>query len=105
MLPGTTALLSPWCDIDGFYFDNKPEPDTFLYKFQKEMEKKYSSDEIDYIHIECDSPEDYYEKLNLITEMSKNVSAWGTPGNETIVIIEPEETLETGGQKNKTTKE
>ena len=105
MLPGTTALLSPWCDIKGFYFDEKPEPDTFLYQFHKELEKKYADENIDYIHIECESPEDYYEKLNMLTQVSKNVSAWGTPSNETIVIIEPDELLETGTKTTKSKEE
>lgn len=76
--PGTSGVLSPFCDLKGLYFDTKGEPDDFIFSFMRDVKRILSSKGIDTLDIEFDSPEDYYKILSYSREFSKNnISVYG----------------------------
>ena len=97
-LPGTSMLLSPWSEIKGFNFDPKPETDHFLYEFKKDMEErdweKNEPDKFDYVRIESDSKERYFDVLNKLAEISADTTVYYTPTDDTNFIIQPEEDID-----------
>ena len=110
--PGTSGLLSPFGKIDGLYFDGSNEKDNFTYEFQKDLAEIEAKQGIQYIKIDCDSENDFY---NLLMEMQKyandNTNFYGTSkdGHFEVVIEaeksddddEEEATTTTKGKKKK----
>ena len=96
--PGTSMLLSPWSEIKGFNFDPKPETDHFFYEFKKDMEEKNweknEPDKFDYVRIESDSKERYFDVLNKLAEISADTTVYYTPTDDTNFIIQPEEDID-----------
>jgi hypothetical protein len=35
--PGVNSTVTPFCKTDGLYFDDKSEPETFKYEFEKDI--------------------------------------------------------------------
>lgn len=73
--PGTSALLSPWCNIKDFYFDSKPEYDNFMYEFKSDIENSSNTESI--INIGSDSKERYFEVLNKMADLLSSSKAYG----------------------------
>ena len=96
--PGTSMLLSPWSEIKGFNFDPKPETDHFFYEFKKDMEEKNweknEPDKFDYVRIESNSKERYFDVLNKLAEISADTTVYYTPTDDTNFIIQPEEDID-----------
>lgn len=91
--PGTSGLLSPFAKIKGLYFNENDEPNDFLFRLNKDLERIYDKQGIKYIKIDCDSSNDY---LNILKELEKfaneNISIWGTSRtNHYEIVIEDEE--------------
>ena len=96
--PGTSMLLSPWSEIKGFNFDPEPETDHFFYEFKKDMEEKdwekNEPEKFDYVRIESDSKERYFDVLNKLAEISADTTVYYTPTDDTNFIIQPEEDID-----------
>lgn len=95
LLPGTSGVLSPFGKIDGLYFNNSDEPNKFMYDFKNEIKDILKSDDVDYIELQCDNKEDYY---NLLAELSKmshdSITVSGTSKNKLNIIIEDDKDIE-----------
>lgn len=99
--PGTSGLLSPFAKIDGLYFNSDDEPNDFLYRLNKDIERISLKDGIKYIKIDCESSNDY---LNILQELAKyrntNVGVYGTSRDNHFEIVLENET-EIGDDKEK----
>jgi len=73
--PGTSALLSPWCNIKDFYFDSRPEYDNFMYEFKTDIENSSNTESI--INISSDNKERYFEVLNKMADILSSSKAYG----------------------------
>lgn len=78
MMPGTSAILTPFCQTDGLYFDSKREPETFKYSFDKDV-TDYMHNNLNKLLItpSFESSDDYYDALYKMKEL-----------NETCVVSE-----------------
>lgn len=64
--PGTSGLLTPCGKMDGLYFDDKMEPDDFLFDFKKSIEEIVEQKGVDYITIDFETKEDFYKAANAL---------------------------------------
>lgn len=97
--PGSSALLSPWGRIKGFYFDSNPEEDHFLYEFKqdledKEWEKVEENDNKYHLKINSSSKERYFEVLGKMQSMTNDVQAFGTSLEDPTMILESAEDVD-----------
>lgn len=79
--PGTSGLISPFADINGFYFDDREEKNNFMYLFQKDLaeELKKTNPNIKYIKIDFESESDFYSTLlNMENFIKDNIKLYGT---------------------------
>lgn len=80
--------------MEGLHFNNDPEPDGFLFEFMddiKDMMKKHGKE---YVEVEFDSPEEYYEVMNHINEFTKNnISCYGVSKDAPVVVFTQEDEL------------
>ena len=49
--------------MDGLYFDDSPEPDEFIFEFNKDMQKLEKEKGISYIRMDYSSENDFYDAL------------------------------------------
>lgn len=97
--PGTSGELSPFSPIKGLYFDDSPEPDEFYYNLVKELSEKYKKKGVNYITLEYDNPEDFYNALVSLEKFSNDnvtISSTSRTGNYDIVVKD-EVDLDDGG--------
>ena len=90
--PGTSGLLSPFGKIDGLYFDGSDEKNNFTYEFQKDLAEIEKQQGIEYIKIDFDSENDFYNALMEMQAYARdNVSFYGTSKSGHFeVVIESE---------------
>lgn len=87
--PGTSGLLSPFGKIDGLYFNGSNEKDNFTFEFQKDLAEIEKQCGIQYIKMDFDSENDFY---NALMDMQKytddNTKFYGTSkdGHYEVVI-------------------
>ena len=84
-------MLSPFSNINGLYFDNTDEPDDFAYQLAKDLEKKYEGKNIEYVKLDFESKDDFYNALmsmKKFTEDNVKVSGTSREGHYEIVIEE-----------------
>ena len=92
--PGTSGVLSPFCKMEGLHFNNDPEPDGFLFDFMTDVRDMMNKHGKEFIEVEFESPEDYYEVMNNINEFNKNnISCYGVSRDAPVVIFTQEEEL------------
>ena len=86
--PGRSALLSPWCDIDGFYFDHSTETDNFLYEFHNDMERKEkeSGKNNDVIQVNSKDKKRYFEVLNKLADINSDIKVFGISNEDNVVV-------------------
>ena len=87
-MPGTSGLLSPFSNIKGLYFDEKNEPDTFGYNFNKDIRRILESKNYDCIGIRAHNSEDYNRILNDIWKINNQIRITTTSLNDLDIIIE-----------------
>lgn len=90
--PGTSGLLSPYSNIQGLYFNEDPEPDDFMYKFQEDLKKIEQQHGISYIRLDYSSDSDFYDALyNLQKFNEDNIKCFATSRSGHFdIIIEAE---------------
>ena len=90
--PGTSGLLSPFGNIDGLYFDGSDEKDNFMYEFQKDLAEIEKQQGIEYIKLDFDSENDFYNALMEMQNYAKeNTMFYGTSkSGHCEVVIESE---------------
>ena len=103
--PGTSGLLSPFGKIDGLYFDGSNEKDNFTYEFQKDLAEIEKQHGIQYIKMDFDSENDFYNALmDMQKYISENTSLYGTSKNGHYeVVIESEKSDDDDEEEEVTT--
>ena len=92
--PGTSGVLSPFCKMDGLYFNNDPEPDGFIFSLIDELKTVMESEGKEYVGIEFDSPEEYYSVMNHVNEFYKHdISCYGMSKDAPTIIFTREDDL------------
>ena len=80
--------------MEGLHFNNDPEPDGFLFEFMKDVRNMMNKNNKEFIEVEFESPEDYYEVMNNINEFTKNnISCYGISRDAPVVVFTQEEEL------------
>lgn len=80
--------------MEGLHFNNDPEPDGFLFDFMSDVKDMMNKHGKEFIEVEFESPEDYYEVMNNINEFNKNnISCYGVSRDAPVVIFTQEEEL------------
>lgn len=96
--PGSSALLSPWGRIKGFYFDSTPEEDHFLFEFKQDMdEKEWEKNEANgykQIRIGSKDKRRYFEVLGKMAKINEDVQVYGTSKEGPAMIIEQTEDVD-----------
>ena len=91
-MPGTSGLLSPYGKIKGLYFDDSNEKDNFMFEFQKDLEEISKQMNIQYIKLDYDSEQDFYDGLMRIQRyIQDNVKIYGTSREGHFEVIVEEE--------------
>lgn len=85
--PGTSTVLSPWGNIEGFQFDHDTEKDTFMYNFTKDMEK-YKHKLGDSVEVEVNNEEDFYKAWNSIRKCNNDTQNYGSLNADNISYSE-----------------
>ena len=97
ILPGTSGVLSPFTDIEGFYFDNSEEPDDFAFKLSKDLERIFKEKGIEYVKFDFESKDDYFNaimSLNKYVEDNVRVSGTSREGHYEIIVDENVDALD-----------
>lgn len=70
--PGTTGIITPFCETDGLYFNNKNEPENFKAEFEKDLVDyfKDNSDDL-YIYLDFKNDNEYYEIITKLDNINK----------------------------------
>lgn len=95
--PGTSGVLSPFTDMEGFYFDNSEEPDDFAFKLSKDLERIFKEKGIEYIKFDFESKDDYFNaimSLNKYVEENVRVSGTSREGHYEIIVDENVDALD-----------
>ena len=85
-------MLSPFGNIDGLYFNGSDEKDNFTFEFQKDLAEIEKQNGIQYIKMDFDSENDFYNTLMEMQQYAKdNVTLYGTSKDGHFeVVIETE---------------
>ena len=98
--PGTSGVLSPFSNIEGFYFNNSNEPENFSYQLNKELEKVIEDEGKTFINITCDNPDDYYNILMQVTNFDNSIKCSGTSRTDKYdIIVSKDESLDLGDRE------
>ena len=93
--PGTSLQISPWCELDGFEFNNSVEGDQFMYEFRQDLldkEWEKNNTDYDYLRFSPKNKEDFFKSLGKLEDLSHNVVAFGdSPENPGIVVEDSED--------------
>lgn len=88
-MPGTSGVLSPFGKIEGLYFNNSKEPESFEFDFKKDISKIMEEDGTEYIEIKADNEEDYAKILDNLLEFNKDcIKVSGTSKDNYTLIVE-----------------
>ena len=85
--PGRSALLSPWCKIDGFYFDHSNEEDKFMFEFKQDLEEREWEKGETGSRLDVDSKDKkrYFEVLNKCADINSSIQVYGVSNDKDIV--------------------
>ena len=85
-------MLSPFGKIDGLYFDGSDEKNNFMYEFQKDLAEIEKHQGIEYIKLDFDSENDYYNALmEMQSYTNDNTAFYGTSRSGHLeVVVETE---------------
>lgn len=92
--PGTSFVMSPFCNIDGLYFNNDNEPDEFMFSYKNDI-REYL-DTADNVIISVDGDRDQYiDTLSKCHEFTvNNISIDSVPKFESEIIIDDDIIIE-----------
>ena len=96
-MPGTSGLLTPFGKMDGLYFDNADEPDSWAYDMAKKsyQHKLMHDEDGTYIRFQFDDPNEYYDCLLRMKNFNDGIVASGTSKEGEInVVVEDELSLD-----------
>lgn len=85
--PGTSGLLSPFCNIDGLYFDKEDEPNNFSISFIEDVVNIMKKNDIEFIHVDYENPVDYYNALHELYKLNNEVTALGVSNKENTIEV------------------
>lgn len=100
--PGTSGVLSPFNKIEGLYFDNSKEPDSYMYEFHKDMEKIMNDKDTLYMEIHADDKDSYYRMLDKIMEFNRGCFKISGVSKEKYDIIVENDTTEESDEDDET---
>lgn len=90
--PGTSFVMSPFCEIDGLYFDLESEPDEFIYNYRKDIEEHLKQNGSIILPIECNTKEEYYGILNKANHITKTqIKIESIPKNTINAIVDEDD--------------
>lgn len=67
--------------------DGQEEPDDFYYKLDNDLTSFFKEKDINYIHIECDNPKDYYTIINNLHSINDDINVYGTSREGKMEIV------------------
>lgn len=90
-------MLSPYSKMDGLYFDDSMEPDDSIFAFKRSIEKIAEKEEVDFIKIDFETKEDYYEAMNLLRSFSnEQIHVHSTSREDDLsIVVESDADLDT----------
>ena len=86
--PGTSGLLSPFSDMESFYFDDSNEEDGKLFEINQDIEKMMEEQGKIYISPRFDSKDDFYTALQKMDELEEQIVIHGESKEGEIATIE-----------------
>lgn len=95
--PGTSGLLTPYSKMDGLYFDDSMEPDDSIFAFKRSIEKIAEQKNVDFIKINFETKEDYYEAMNLLRSFNnEQIHVHSTSREDDLsIVVESDADLDT----------
>jgi hypothetical protein len=98
-------LLSPFGNIDGLYFDGSDEKNNFMYEFQKDLAEIEKQQNIEYIKLDFDSENDFYNALmEMQSYTNDNTAFYGTSRSGHLeVVVESEKSDDDDDEETPTT--
>lgn len=83
--------------MDGLYFDDSMEPDDEIFAFKRSIEKIAEQQDVDFIKINFDNKEDYYEAMNHLRSFNnENIHVHSTSKEDDLsIIVESDVDLDT----------
>ena len=87
-MPGTSGLLSPFSDLNSFYFSETDEPEDFIIKFNEDINKIIKTKGVEYIDINCNTKEDYFTIVNALTDFNDTVKVSGLSNKNYTIKVE-----------------
>jgi len=73
--PGTSGVITPFCETDGLYFDGKNEPEEFKYNFEKDIidRKRETSDKY-FIDVGYENITDYFNVHERFAKVNRGIT-------------------------------
>ena len=98
-MPGTSGVLSPFCKIKGFTFNESIEPDNFMYEFSQDIKDILNEEGVSYVDISFKNKEDYYKVIRELHAFNENnIKVSVKLKNEDDIIFEQDELDLTGNK-------
>lgn len=87
--PGRSGSLSPFCDMNSLYFDDKLYENEMHFKISKLLDECPLGDEFEEIHFKCDNADDYNAALDALFKAGDGkFKFYGVSYNPMEIIIE-----------------
>lgn len=89
--PGSSGLLTPFCETDGLYFDGAAEPEDGVFDFEKEAHQKYKEKHDDRLIIDlydrCENIQDFFKTRKKIMDDVRQMQILEIPKKQDIYRI------------------
>lgn len=71
--PGLSGILTPMCKMDGLFFDDRDEPEEFIYNLHKEITEKISKNCDVYFDASSLTSDEYFDKIDSFESIRENL--------------------------------
>lgn len=88
--PGTSGMLSPFSNLESFYFDNSNEEDGMLYNINESLKEIITTDpegKTNLVCVDADNKDDYYDILEKMEDFENNIVIHGKSKDGEIATI------------------
>ena len=88
-MPGTSAVLTPFCKTDGLYFSGENDPESFKYTFDKDLMNTFNDVDNITVSPSFNSVEDYFNYHLKTNDINKtfNVSTIENLDNYMVIDV------------------
>ena len=87
-MPGTSAVLTPFCKTDGLYFNGNNDPEDFKYIYDKDIVDTFKKDTEITVTPTFGSVEDYFNYHLSAADVNKNFKIYESDNIDNCMVID-----------------